>query len=142
MLYVLEQKRVSPKIIYRAVKKSLDLFLPQVDSDNLIEAGHGHQIGHQFANNASSLPHFACHRQQWKRAQKKKENWDELDSGKWQSPNENYSTYAFLDVLDEKGRGSEVVNSAVEKSEAFLGMEVDCYDVIITSLDHELGQKF
>ena len=72
MLYVLQQKGVSPKIIYRAVKKSLDLFLPQVDSDNVIEAGHGHERGHQLANNAPPRPHFAWQRQHSKGARERK----------------------------------------------------------------------
>ena len=47
-----------------------------------------------------------------------------------------------MDVLDEKGRSSQVVDGAVEEAEALLGVEVDGDDVVEAAFDHQLGKKF
>ena len=53
-----------------------------------------------------------------------------------------WNTYTILNVLDQKWRRSKIVDGAVEESETLLGMEVDRYDVVVATLDHQLGQKF
>ena len=59
MLYILEKEGVRPKIINGTIEKSLNFFLPQIDSDYVIEAGFGHQGRDQLAYYTPSGPHFA-----------------------------------------------------------------------------------
>lgn len=52
------------------------------------------------------------------------------------------STYMFLDVLYEEGRGSEVVNGKVKESLNFLVVEVHGNEVGHPRLGHHVGNQF
>lgn len=56
-------------------------------------------------------------------------------------PESESHSYRLNDVLNEEGRGAQVVDVAVEEAEALLGEEVDSDDVVEAALDQHLGDQ-
>jgi hypothetical protein len=61
-LNVLKKKRRSPKIVDWTVEKSLNFFLMQIHSDEMIQSRAAHHLSNELGHNASSLAHLTCGR--------------------------------------------------------------------------------